>query len=59
MMRLHAGPGQRRGGLRGLRVAKRGQMRVGDAGVAAVGGEMQVELALAVAQQDHGTECRK
>ena len=35
-------------------MAKLGQSRIDDAGIAPRRGEMQVELALAVAQQDHG-----
>ena len=45
--------GQLLRGLRGLGVAEFGQPRVGDAGVAFGGGKAQIELALAVSQQDH------
>jgi hypothetical protein len=44
------------GGFPRLGVPERGEARVDDAGIAAGGAEMQVELALAVAQQDHGTD---
>ena len=43
------------GGFLGLGVSELGQAWIDDAGIAAGGAEMQVELALAVAQQDHAT----
>jgi hypothetical protein len=46
-------PGQLPGGLLRLGVPEYGQARIDDAGIAAGGAEMQVELALAVTQQDH------
>jgi hypothetical protein len=52
-MRVTPSAATRRRLLR-LLAAQRGQARVGDPGVAARRAEVQVELALAVAQQDHG-----
>ena len=45
--------GELSGGLLGLGVAERGQGWIDDAGVASRDAEVQVELALAVAQQNH------
>ncbi len=45
--------GQRGGGGLGLALPEVGEAGVGDAGIAAGGGEGGVERALAVAQQDH------
>ena len=42
-------------GCLGLRAAELGQMRIDDAGIAPCGAEMEVEFALAMAQQDHAS----
>ena len=55
MIRVTRSPVRQRAASANLDAAKLGQSRIDDTGIAPCRAEMQVELALAMAQQDHGS----